>query len=766
MDMSGGAPGSFGDLLRRRRQAAGLTQEDLAERSGLSARAIRDMERGHSARPYSRSVRLLADALQLPDRAREQLLITARAGQDPVTCAVVPRQLPPSVRHFTAREAELKALTSLLDDPGRPGAAAVISAISGTAGVGKTALAVRWAHSVAGRFPDGQLYVNLRGFDPSGPPLTPADAIRGFLDALGVPPAGIPAGPDAQVGLYRSLLSGRRMLLLLDNARDAEHVRPLMPGSSACMTVVTSRDQLAGLIAVGGAWPITLDVLTDAEACRMLAGFLGPERVGAELPAVEQVIGLCARLPLALSIAAARAAMRPGLPLAELARDLSGRPEQLDGLGTGEAASDVRAALSWSYQQLGRPAARVFRLLGVHAGPDITARAAASLAGLPLPAARRLLGELTRAHLIAEHAGGRYCFHDLLRAYATELALLRDSDADRRAAVHRVLDHYLQTAQVAAYLLSPARERLAVPPARPGVTPEELPDQAAALAWLEASRPALLRAIAQAAGAGFDRHAWQLPWAMTDFLDRRGYWDDWAATQETALAAARRLGDRAGQAHAHRYISRARFQLARYDDAHAHLLAALELRQQLGDLPGEASLRLDIGRIHEQRASYADALGSAAAALRLYRAADHRIGEAHALNVVGWYQGLRGHYDQALRQCRQALDLSRELGHQPCEANTWDSLGYAHQHLGHHAEAVACYEHAVAIYQRLGNRYHQAVALVHLGAAQAAHRSVPEARAAWGQALEILTDLRHADAEQVRAQLDGLDQVTSAVGSG
>ena len=321
------------------------------------------------------------------------------AGQD----RVVPRQLPTATRHFAGRAEALKALAALAAEAAEASHGTVISVIDGTAGIGKTTLALYFAHQVAERFPDGQLYVNLRGFDPAGPPMTPVEAIRLLLAALAVPVARIPAGLDAQAGLYRSLLAGQRMLVLLDNARDVDQVRPLLPASPGCLVIITSRSQLTSLVAAEGAAPLTLDVLTDAEAQELLSRRLGPERVAGEPSAAGELIQLCARLPLALSIAAARTASQPGLSLAALTADLRDARRRLDALDAGHAAANVRAVFSWSYQQLDAPTARLFRLLGLHAGPDISAAAAASMAGLPLDEGRRRLGELTRAHLLAEH---------------------------------------------------------------------------------------------------------------------------------------------------------------------------------------------------------------------------------------------------------------------------------------------------------------------------------------------------------------------------
>ena len=466
--------------------------------------------------------------------------------------ARVPAQLPPAVRAFTGRETELESLDALLPEPADADAAApmVIAAVSGTAGVGKTTLAVHWAHRVAARFPDGQLYVNLRGFDPGGLALEPSEAIRGFLEAFAVPVARIPADLDAQAGLYRSVLAGRRVLVVLDNARDVEQVRPLLPGSSGCAVIVTSRSHLTGLVAADGAYGLTLGLLPAADARDLLARRLGPERVTREPAAVNDIIAGCARLPLALTVAAAGAAASPGFPLAVFAAELRDATRALDPFQGGDLATDVRAVFSWSYQALTADAARLFRLLGLHPGPDIAVAAAASLAGIERGPARARLAELTRAHLLAEHAPGRYAWHDLLRAYAAEQAHTHDSPQVRAAAVHRVLDHYLHTARSAAILMDPHFDALELPAPQPGTTVSEPATAEAAMAWFTAEHPGLLAAIRVAGPAGHGRHAWQLAWTLSTFFLRKGSWTDHALAQQAGRDAAAQLGDASGEAHA------------------------------------------------------------------------------------------------------------------------------------------------------------------------------------------------------------------------
>jgi tetratricopeptide (TPR) repeat protein/transcriptional regulator with XRE-family HTH domain len=760
-DEPGDAP-TFGGLLRERRIAAGFTQEQLAEQAGLGTRTIRDLERDRVRRPHRESIALLATALGLAPAARDEL---ARAGgqlpvrPEPGAAAagvLVPRQLPPAVTHFVGRSDVLKALTEVADDAARQCGAVLISAIGGLAGVGKTALAVHWAHQVAERFPDGQLYVNLRGFGPERTPVTPAEAIRGFLDAFEVPAAQVPAGLDAQAALYRSLLAGKRVLVLLDNARGEEQVRPLLPAGRGCLVIVTSRSQLAGLAATDGARLLTLDVLAEAEARELLASRLGRARLAAEPQAMGELIRLCARLPLALAIAAARAEARPAFPLAVLVDELRDATGRFDALDAGDPAASVRAVFSWSCQNLSPATATMFRLLGLHPGPDITAPAAASLAGVCLREARSLLRELIRYHLLTERSPGRYACHDLLRAYAANLAVATDDEAARRAALARALDHYLHTAHAAALLLRPAREPVTLTPAWLGVTPEHLAGHQQAATWFEAEHHVLLAAITLAAEAGFDSCAWQLPWAMASYLDGRGYWHEQAGLQRTALEAATRLGDKAGQAATRRLLAHTCVRIGDYDQARAHLTDCLGLYRQLGDHIGQARVHQNFSWVSGQQDRYADALSHAEQALTQFRAAGHQTGQAGVLNDIGWYHALLEDYQQSRSFCRQALALQRELGNRAGEGATWDSLGYAEHQLGRLTEAAACYQQALSIFRELGDRFYEADTLTHLGDTRHAAGDAQEAQGAWQQALDILDDLHHPDAERVRAKLGDL----------
>jgi DNA-binding SARP family transcriptional activator/tetratricopeptide (TPR) repeat protein len=662
--------------------------------------------------------------------------------------AVAPAQLPRDVPRFTGRVGDLAQLDALLSD-GQAGPAVVISAIAGTAGVGKTALAVHWAHRVRDKFPDGQLYVNLRGFDPTGSVKAPADALRGFLDALRIPARRVPADLEGRAELYRGLLAGKRMLVVLDNAGDAEQVRPLLPAAPDCLVLITSRNRLPGL-ADDGAHQVILDVLSPAEARQLLASRLGADRVAADPDAVDEIIDRCARLPLALAIVAAA---HDQVPLAALADELRRAHGTLGPFTGDDPRTDVRAVFSWSYRALSPAAARLFRLLGRHPGPDLTAPAAASLAGLPDAETHHLLAELTRANLITEHRPGRYTLHDLLRAYAGELTVAVDAEADRRTALYRALDHYLHTAYRGVMLLDPQRQPIDLTPARPGVTPEHITDHRQALAWFTAEHAVLMAAVATAAASGFDEQTWQLAWTLGTFLDRQGHWHDLASTGHAALAATRRLGDRHGQARAHRGLAAAEDQLGREDTAIQHYREALDLYRELGDAGAQADTYFGLGLVAATHGRYRDALGYAEQALDLYRVTGNRTGLARILNATGWTHAQLGDYDHALLRCEEALALLQQLGDRRGQADTWESLGGIHQGLGHHREAAACYQRAVDLFQEVGDRHFTARTLVRLGDVHHAAGEPGAARDQWERALRIFEKLSQPDADAVRAKL-------------
>jgi DNA-binding SARP family transcriptional activator len=665
--------------------------------------------------------------------------------------AWVPGQLPRAVGVFVGRKRHLKDLDGLLNHTSNPSAHMVVAVVSGTAGVGKTTLALHWAHQVRDRFPDGQLYVDLRGFGPSGTALTSGEAIRGFLDAFGVPADQVPGSLPAQINLFRSVVAGRRVLVMLDNARDASQVRPLLPGTAGCLVVVTSRNSLTGLVAAEGAQPITLDLLTTAEAHDLLAGRLGYERVAADPVAVGQIIDRCARLPLALTLVAARAAIHPTFPLADVAAELDSA--EFATLAAGDPVTDPESVLSWSYDLLDDPAARMFRLLGLHPGKDIGAPAVASLAGVPPAQAHRQLAELTQAHLLTEYTPGRFGFHDLLRAYAQQRAGIVETGSARRAALHRLLDHYLHSARAAVGHLFPHQPPIVVPVAQQGVRPEGFADRAQAAAWFEAEYPVLLAMVRAASGARFDTYVGPFSAALANFLGQRGNWTDLIATQIAALDATRRLADQRGQAHAHRGLALAHARRLDVDAAREHGQRALDLFVDLGDEDGQARTHLNLAWVAELRDDHRAGLRHTQRALELYTAIDNPLALAQALNSVGWHQAKLGEYREAIESCTRALGIHEALGDQKGSAATLDSLGYATHKLGDHRQAVQYCLRSAELYREAGSRYSEAEVLQHLGDAQQALGDRSGARRSWQRAAELLDQLGHPTVDQVRAKL-------------
>ncbi|MEV7012298.1 tetratricopeptide repeat protein [Streptosporangium sp. NPDC051022] len=785
----------FGGVLRDFRVRALLTQEELAALSGISERQIREIESGRVAVPRSSTVRVLADTLKLSpaDRAAFQLAAQPEAGHPPV-----PAQLPADVDGFTGRADALRALDA---------ATAAVITVSGAAGVGKTSLAVHWSHLVAPGFPDGQLYVDLRGFSRHAT-VDPAEVIRGFLDALGVPPDRIPRGVEAQAALYRSRSAGRRLLVVLDNARDAEQVRPLLPAGPAARTVVTSRRQLTALVAETGADTLTLDVLDIEEAVELLGHRLGtafpqktspqkafPEkaspqkndlntrspaaesgpgrsrseaddgpspspstadtgrslsRLGPEVAdgdAVAAIAAACGRLPLALALVGARARLtgfRPATIAAEL-RHPGGRL----------AALEIDVVFSWSYDALSRDAARLFRLLGLAAGADISVAAAAALAGRALPEVRRTLAELTHASLVAEHAPGRYRMHDLLHVYAGERARAGETEAVRQAALTRLLDHYTHTAYHADLVLNPVRAPIPMTLGAPveGAEPKHVIDLPAALAWLETEHAVLLTALRQAEEEGMHRHAWQLGWALDTFLNDRRRWHDEGAAWAVALRAATAMTDRPAAAHAHRFLSAVNGRLDRFDDAHTHMRKALELSLAAGDRAGEAENRFVLSYVYWLQGDGERALDQAEQALSLFTELDDPLWAGKASLAVGWYLSELGACHEALPFHLRALELQRRAGDRANEVVTVDTLGLLYQRLGDPETAIRHYRDGLRLAGTMESLDLRAQLLGHLGDASEATGDTPTAREHWLEAYRIFRELGHPQAGDLRRKL-------------
>jgi tetratricopeptide (TPR) repeat protein len=666
----------------------------------------------------------------------------------------VPRQLPGAMRHFVGREAELKRLDELAISGDEAGPAAIIT-IVGTAGIGKTAVAVRWAHRAADRFPDGQLYVNLHGFDPSVDPTPVGEALRCFLDALEVSPEQIPSGLDGQAALYRSLVADRRMLVVLDNAADAAQVRPLLPGGPRCLVLVTSRSQLTGLVAQHGAHSLVLEPLTDSEAHRLLCRYVGTQAMTVDPEAEAELIRLCAGLPLALVVVAARVAVRRAPSLAVLAADLARDSGRLDALDAGHSATNVRAVFSSSFCALSDDAQRMFWLLAVHPGRDISTPAAASLAAVPVRRAQTQLAELVDLHLVTQHEPGRFTFHDLFRGYAGELLHEHDADPAGRMAMRRLLDYYLHTAHAAALALDPHREPIVLPLQVPGVTCEHFADREQAMAWFVVEYRAVRAVVVRAADSGFDSHAWQLTWALENFIDLRGHWRDQDALDINgiALLAAQRDGSASGQAHAHVGLAVGHARQGRPDAAEGHLRSALALLDEVGDDTAKAYTFLILSWVLGLQDDHRVALRHSRTALELFEATGKPAMQAQALNGIGWCEAQLGNYQHALSACQDALELLRMLGDRKGEAATWDSLAYVHRGLESYEQAIACYEQATLLLHDLGDRYHEAETLRCLADTQEAAGAHQAARVTWQHALAILDELHHPNADQVRTKL-------------
>ena len=625
----------------------------------------------------------------------------------------VPAQLPADVFAFTGRERELAALDELLAETEGASTAVVVSAVSGTAGVGKTSLALRWAHRVRDRFPDGQLYLDLRGYD-SEQPMPVADALARFLTALGLAGSDIPLDEDDRAARYRTELSGRRMLILLDNAATTDQVRPLLPGSPGCLVAVTSRDSLAGLVVRHGARRLDLDLLPLADAVRLLAVLIGT-RVDAEPAAATTLAEECARLPLALRIAAELAAARPATPLSELVDELADEQRRLDLLDAGlDPRTAVRAVFSWSYQHLSPEAACTFRLLGLHPGQDFDAYAAAALGDHDLPEARRMLDVLARAHLVEAHAGGRYVMHDLLRAYAHQLATKFHSASEP---LTRLLDFYLSTAGAAMDALHPA-EHHRRPPTLPARTPAPAFATAdAAKAWLDAERANLLAACVHADGHGWPAHTVGLANTLFRYLDSAGLNADAFTIHNLARHAAARTGDGAGEARALLNLGLVYWHQGLLPQADAHLSQALTRYREIGDEVGLANAHSNLGVIEWRRGNLASSGEHLRQALVTYRRLEHPMGQAEALGNLGLVYQRLDHLELALDHHRQALALFQQVGYRMGEAYALNNLGTTHLQLGQPAAAVEQLRHALVHFQRMGERAGEAEALNGLGQA-------------------------------------------------
>jgi tetratricopeptide (TPR) repeat protein len=670
----------------------------------------------------------------------------------PARTRPVPRELPPDVRGFTGRAAALNYLDGLVaPDTG----IVVISAIDGVPGVGKTALAVHFAHRVTDRFPDGQLHVDLRGFDPDRAALSPGDVLARFLPSLGLDPAQIPADLDERADRYRSLLAGRRILLLLDNASTAEQVRPLLPGTSGCLAVVTSRNRLSGLVAVDGAHRITVDVLTATESLNLLAGIAGRERIESAPGAAAELARLAGYLPLALRIVGARLSSRPRLGLGELVGELAEARNRLDVLSAdGDERQAVRAILSWSYRLLPPDAARLFRLLSLHAGPDFTSHPAAALADSSVADGRRLLDTLAAGGLLEPVGRDRFRFHDLVRVYAAERAGADEPEQHRATAVCRMLAWYLHTAHASSRAMHPGFRHVALDPAEAPREPVTFRTYADGVRWHESERANLAAAIRQAAGRGEHAVAWTLSGSLTNHYFLGRHWSEGLDSYQVGLSSARRTGDPFAEAWMLTCLGSGYLSVGRLGEALDEARAGLARWRELGDRPGETWALTMIAGAHLARRQVDLAIDACQRAVTVARDGGDPWGEAYALNhLAATYQSLR-HYDEVVECGRRALAIWRGIGNPYGVAWSLHTLGTVDRRLGRLHQAIDRCRESVAIRREIGDRSGEAAGLLSLGKALRETGEPDQARQAWVRARLILEELGDRRADAVRTWLD------------
>jgi tetratricopeptide (TPR) repeat protein/DNA-binding SARP family transcriptional activator len=700
----------------------------------------------------------LADELALDPGPQLQRQFVAILNNDPAAgvpraepTRPTPRQLPADVAGFTGRCEHLKQLDELLRDDGDRETAVVISAIAGTAGVGKTALAVRWGHRVSDRFPDGQLYVDLRGY-ARGEPVRPLDALTQFLRSLGEPAGEIPVEESAAAARYRSSLAGRRVLVLLDNAADAGQVRPLLPASPGCLVLITSRHRLSDLVARDGARRLSLDVLDVDEAQLLLVRILGGERVAAEPDAAAELARMCSYLPLALRIAAATLLDHPARRIDDLVIEL--RRDALSTLEIDDEHSGVRAAFELSYRALTPDARRVFRLAGLAPGPDVTAEAAAALTGMTVPVAGRLLERLAGAHLATEHRPGRYTSHDLLRQYAADQSRAEDTAAECREALERLFDWYLQGADAAATVVYPDRLRLPVPSA--ATSGPAFATDIAALAWLDAERTNLVAAIVHTAEHGHRPTAWLLADTLRSYFLLRVHTADLARATHAALRAAEAEDDLRAQAITLLSLSNLDHRQLRYPDAIEHCTRALALAERAAWAQGQATalgilatVHRDAGRIEEAAAVYDQAL-------TLYRQEGSRNGEALTLNHLARTYWYLARFPEAIESATHAVTLRREAGSREGEAAALDTLGEICHAAGRLDEALTHLGQALTLTHEIDDR---GVAAYTLRDLAEVHRDRGDLRQALDLARAALT--RGQQLGDVRIEVDALNTLAT-----
>ncbi|WP_188195936.1 ATP-binding protein [Nonomuraea sp. SYSU D8015] len=749
----------MGTLVRAWRERALLTQEQLAQRAGLNVRTIRRMELGTLHRPRGTSVSMLAEALNLDTGEQERLFaaargVPARPARDgsesvanvPPNVLAVPRQLPPGAAHFVGRRKELSTLDAILSvespDPR-------VMVIVGCAGIGKTTLAVQWCSAVAGEFPDGQLYVNLRGFGTLNP-VEPASALNTLLRGMGVAPEEIPEDQAAASALFRTRTAGRRLLILLDNALNSEQVRPLLP-ARGCVAVVTSRDQLRSLTTHEATTRISLSPLEPPDSAELLSRISGRAVTGREEP-VRDLMKLCDNSPLALRIIGERLARQPDVPLLDLVDELAGGHEGLDAFSGGDDAySDLRTVLSWSYRNLPPETAWVLRAVGgLYPGADFCTAAASALAGLPVRRTRQHLDRLVSTHLVEQHGGDRFSLHDLVRAYAAEESRRNDTPSAREAAVSRLLTWFIHCLYAADAAFAP--DRMREPMVRLGeleesIEPVAFSDLSAALRWCEREHQTITALPAWAHAHGAERAACQIAYLLESFLAHYKHYHELLDSHKAVL----QIDDLQLRGHLLSAMGNASDELLRSEDADRYLHHALRAFRECGDRRGEAKVLSNLAANAIRRGKYHIARTRCEQALAVAVEAGYLRGRAHTLDTLGEAHFGLGDYESAIECWRLALDINRRSGAHFVQATNLTNVGRAYSASGHHESAIEHHREAIAMFREIESLRGEAMALLNLGSAYHAQGAAAEAKAAWLQAWAMLSELGDAKAAEAWA---------------
>ncbi|NQE92138.1 ATP-binding protein [Nocardia terpenica] len=706
-----GAGEGFGAALRKLRMERGISAAHLARQLNYSKGHLNNVEKGVK-RPSPEFIRACDDALD----AHGALLALMPQPRPPRAHPPVrPAQLPPGPTHFVGRDRQL----ALLEDLRADGEGPLVVVVNGRPGVGKTTLALSWTRRIRDDYPDGVLVADLRGYSPSQPPAEPAEVLEEFLRALGVSPDRVPSTVSGRSALYRSLLDGHRTVVVLDNAVSSAQVRPLLPGATGAVAIVTSRDRLSSLAIHDGAYLVDLDVFTEREAIELLCTVVGPDRVRAHPDAAADVVRRCANLPLAVRVAAERIAARPALTLTDLAADLADESSRLAALAVDDEAP-VHAVFSWSYRGLSPAVARMFRTLALHAGPGIGLGAAAALADVSVAEARNSLGRLVIGHLVDEVRHERFRFHDLVRLYAREQVDL-DPPAETSAAVHRELVWYLRTVHAASLILGPSNQYFPGEIPTTGPPPPALTSYEDAVGWFELELTNIVAATRQAYELGWYELAWQIPHALFEFLHLQQPWSIWENIYRIGLAAAEKAHSRSAEAWMRHGLGLVNLGLRRFPESFTLICEALEIRRADGDIDNQAWGMWALGALHMETDRIPAAFDGFDEALRLFGQANDDYGQAATLNTIAHLHHRLGDSDKALPLCSEALAIYRASGNRHGEGDALHQLGEVHAALGQLDDALRCLEEALKVRRTTGDSKGEADTLVAL--AEISHRS-------------------------------------------